>query len=205
MVEDTGLGMDSDTLARAFEPFFTTKPIGDGTGLGLSVVDGIVNQMGGFLRVASEPGTGTRFTLHFPIVPAPIEEPAAEREFAPAGGGRVVMVVEDAPTVRLMASRALAEAGYTVLQASDGVQALEKIRTHDGPLDLVITDLGMPSMNGQELARCLREERPNLPILFISGYGETENVTPYLQKPFSPDDLVARAGALLASATVSRV
>jgi PAS domain S-box-containing protein len=204
-VEDTGRGMDSETLARAFEPFFTTKAIGEGTGLGLSVVDGIVNQMGGYLRVASEPGTGTRFALCFPIVPAHVEMPAGQREFAPAGGGRVVMVVEDAPTVRQMAARALTEAGYAVLEAGDGLEALEKIRGHDGPVDLVITDLGMPAMNGQDLARCLREERPNLPILFISGYGETENLTPYLQKPFSPDELVAQAGALLASATVSRV
>ena len=203
-VEDTGRGMDEETMARAFEPFFTTKGVGEGTGLGLSVVDGIVSQMGGYLRVTSEPGTGTRFILHFPIVQQAAEEPAARREFAPSGGGRVVMVVEDAPTVRLMAARALEEAGYTVLEASDGLEALEKIRSHNGALDLVITDLGMPSMNGQELARCLREDRPNLPILFISGYGETENVTPYLQKPFSPDELVARAGALLASATLSR-
>jgi PAS domain S-box-containing protein len=203
-VEDTGRGMDPETLARAFEPFFTTKPVGEGTGLGLSVVDGIVNQMGGFLRVSSRPGLGTRFSLYFPVVTVPVETEPETREFGPAGGGRVVLVVEDAPTVRLMAGRALAEAGYSVLEAGDGVEALDMIRSRAGPLDLVITDLGLPSMNGQDLARCLRDERPNLPVLFMSGYGDAESVTPYLQKPFSPDELVRRAGALLGSGTAIR-
>jgi PAS domain S-box-containing protein len=201
VVEDTGRGMDPETLARAFEPFFTTKPVGEGTGLGLSVVDGIVNQMGGFLRVSSRPGLGSRFSLYFPLATIPADIEPETHEFAPAGGGRVVLVVEDAPTVRLMAGRALAEAGYTVLESGDGAEALDMIRSRTGPLDLVITDLGLPSMNGQDLARCLRQERPNLPVLFMSGYGDTESVSPYIQKPFSPDELVRRAGALLGSGT----
>ena len=116
-----------------------------------------------------------------------------------------MIVVEDAPTVRMMAARALAEAGYTVLEAGDGQEALDKIRSYAGPLDLVITDLGMPTMSGQDLARCLRDERPNVPVLFMSGYGDTEKVTPYLQKPFSPDELVRRAGALLTSGPPVRI
>jgi PAS domain S-box-containing protein len=200
LVEDTGYGMDAGTLQRAFEPFFTTKGVGQGTGLGLSVVDGIVSQSGGFLRVASAPGKGASFSVFFPLVqasapPAPIA--AAER--LPAGEGRSLLVVEDEPTVRATAVRTLKEAGYTVHEASQGQEALDILDQQSGSVDLVITDLGMPVMDGHELAKRVRARRPDLPILYMSGYGVSGTVSPFLPKPFSPDELIQRVAKVLAA------
>jgi PAS domain S-box-containing protein len=205
VVHDTGCGMDAATVQRVVEPFFTTKGVGQGTGLGLSVVDGIVSQSGGFMRITSAPGEGASFSVYFPLVQvsAPVG-PVAPQESLPAGNGRSVLVVEDELTVRTTAARALKEAGYAVHEASDGQEALDILEQRSGYTDLVITDLGMPVMDGHELARRLRATRPDLPILFISGYGDTGTVSPFLQKPFSPDDLVRRVGAVLAAATPSR-
>jgi PAS domain S-box-containing protein len=202
VVQDTGSGMDAATLQRALEPFFTTKGVGQGTGLGLSVVDGIVSQSGGFLRIASAPGEGATFSVYFPLVQEPTPAaPATPQENLPAGGGRGVLVVEDELTVRTTAARALKEAGYVVYEASQGQAALDTLEQWPGQIDLVITDLGMPVMDGHELARRLRSTWPDLPILFISGYGDSGGVSPFLQKPFSPDDLVRRAGRVLAAGT----
>jgi two-component system cell cycle sensor histidine kinase/response regulator CckA len=197
--------MDAATVQRVVEPFFTTKGVGEGTGLGLSVVDGIVSQSGGFMRITSAPGEGATFSVYFPLVQvsAPVG-PVAPLESLPAGNGRSVLVVEDELTVRTTAARALKEAGYAVHEASDGQEALDILEQRSGHTDLVITDLGMPVMDGHELARRLRATRPDLPILFISGYGDTGTVSPFLQKPFSPDDLVRRVGAVLTAATPSR-
>jgi PAS domain S-box-containing protein len=205
VVHDTGCGMDAATVQRVVEPFFTTKGVGEGTGLGLSVVDGIVSQSGGFMRITSAPGEGASFSVYFPLVQvsAPVG-PVAPQESLPAGNGRSVLVVEDELTVRTTAARALKEAGYAVHEASDGQEALDILEQRSGHTDLVITDLGMPVMDGHELARRLRATRPDLPILFISGYGDTGTVSPFLQKPFSPDDLIRRVGAVLAAATPSR-
>ena len=205
VVEDTGNGMDAATLQRAFEPFFTTKGVGQGTGLGLSVVDGIVSQSGGFMRIASVPGKGATFSVYFPLVQgsAPAA-PARPQESLAAGNGRSLLVVEDELTVRTTAVRALKEAGYAVHEASHGQEALDILEQQSGRVDLVITDLGMPVMDGHELARRLRATRPDLPILFMSGYGDSGKVSPYLQKPFSPDDLVRRVGIVLAAAAPSR-
>jgi PAS domain S-box-containing protein len=197
-VQDTGHGMDAATLRHAFEPFFTTKGVGQGTGLGLSVVDGIVSQSGGFVRVNSTPGMGAAFSLYFPL--AEVSTAAAEpkrRTPPPAADGRSILVVEDEPTVRTMAVRTLQDAGYRVHQANDGREALNLIEGSDGKVDLVVTDLGMPEMDGHELALHLRSLRPGLPVLYMSGYADAGTATPFLQKPFAPDDLVDRVAAIL--------
>jgi PAS domain S-box-containing protein len=197
-VEDTGRGMDAGTMRRAFEPFFTTKDVGMGTGLGLSVVHGIVNQTGGHIRVESEPGKGAAFTVYFPITSAGREaEPSDAAEPAPSAHGRLVLLVEDDALVRSMAGRGLEEAGYTVIQAADGRTALELVRQHAGQVDILITDLGMPGMDGYQLGRILHDERPDLPILYMSGYGDADTVQPLLRKPFSPDVLVQKVAEVL--------
>jgi len=198
VVKDTGRGMDRATLQRAFEPFFTTKAVGQGTGLGLSVVHGIVNQSGGSVRVESELGKGTTFTLYLPVSSdSRVSEQAVDTGAMAVEHGRVALVVEDDPVVRSMGSRGLREAGYTVLEAVNGREALELIRAHTGRLDVVITDIGMPEMDGHDLARWLGEERPEIPIVFMSGYGDPEPKVPFLQKPFPPDVLVRRVGQVL--------
>jgi PAS domain S-box-containing protein len=198
VVADTGHGMDPATLQRAFEPFFTTKDVGQGTGLGLSVVHGIVNQMGGHISVESDPNNGATFRVYFPIISSHrIAEPATVSEPVPPDHGRVALLVEDDPLVRAMAARGLVDAGYTVLEASHGRAALELVRSHEGRLDIVITDIGMPEMDGYELSRRLHEERPELPVLFMSGYGEVDNVNPLLRKPFEPDVLVQKVSEML--------
>jgi two-component system cell cycle sensor histidine kinase/response regulator CckA len=198
VVKDTGHGMDRATLQRAFEPFFTTKAVGQGTGLGLSVVHGIVNQSGGTVRVESELGKGTTFTLYLPISSAGREpgQPADTGTMA-TEHGRVALVIEDDPVVRGMAARGLREAGYDVLEAVNGREALELTRAHTGRLDVVVTDIGMPEMNGHDVARRLSEERPGVPIVFMSGYGDPEPKVPFLRKPFAPDVLVRRVGEML--------
>jgi CheY-like chemotaxis protein len=191
--------MDAATLRQAFEPFFTTKGVGQGTGLGLSVVDGIVSQSGGFVRVTSTPGQGATFSLYFPLAAAPSAPAEVKRRTPPpSADGRSVLVVEDEPTVRTMAARTLEDAGYRVYQATHGREALDLIEKTNGQVDLVVTDLGMPEMDGHELARRLRATRPRMPVLYMSGYGDAGVVTPFLQKPFSPDDLVDRVAAVLA-------
>jgi PAS domain S-box-containing protein len=207
IVEDSGHGMDSATLQRIFEPFFTTKSVGQGSGLGLAVVHGIVHQSGGHIRVESEPGRGSRFSLYFPVQahsPAPM--PPASEPVMPVQG-TMVLLVEDDPQVRVMATRTLTEAGYDVLEAENGRAALELVRHHPRRVDLVIADIGMPEMGGHDLARRLHEERPELPVVFISGYGsekaESESngagETPFLQKPFAPDVLVRTVAEVLAA------
>jgi CheY-like chemotaxis protein len=206
IVRDTGHGMDPPTLRRAFEPFFTTKEVGKGSGLGLAVAHGIVHQIGGHIRVESAASHGTTFRLFFPkAAPMRVEERPVPGELHPAEPGSVTLVVEDDARVRTMAARALAEAGYGILEAESGRAALEVIRKHRGRLDLVVTDVGMPEMDGYELARRLREERPGLRVLFMTGYGDGHHREHsaaaeggrVLQKPFSPDDLVRTAAEVL--------
>jgi CheY-like chemotaxis protein len=198
---DTGHGMDATTLQRMFEPFFTTKPMGQGTGLGLSVVHGIITQSGGYVRVMSEPGRGATFKVYLPVAtsvrPA---EPAAAGAMAPARQGHVALVVEDDDLVRAMAARGLVEAGYTTLEAENGRAALDLLRGRRGRVDVVITDVGMPEMDGYELARQLEQERPDLPIIYMTGYGDVEVAGPFLRKPFSPDAFVRKVGEVLAFA-----
>ena len=206
-VRDTGVGMDRQTLRRAFEPFFTTKEIGQGTGLGLSVVHGIVAQVGGQIQADSEPGRGSVFTLRLPIAAAPAASSGTIGAGAggPPPGGATVLVVEDDETVRRMTVRALGEAGYATLEATDGREALDLVRERPSPPDLVVTDLGMPRMDGHELAQRLRADHPSLPVLLISGHVHPDpqpaegQPWPLLRKPFPPEELVRHVGEMLAA------
>jgi CheY-like chemotaxis protein len=204
-VRDTGSGMDAATLARVFEPFFTTKPAGVGTGLGLSTVYGIVKQNRGYVSLESAPGAGTTVGVYLPLVPAPAPEEPPEPEQRPAAGGtETILLVEDEPAIRAVANRALGEHGYTVLAASDGAHALALAEAHGWAIDLLVTDVVMPAMSGRELAERLCEGRARMPVLFMSGYSESNAYagalapgTNLLNKPFTPRELLERVrGAL---------
>ena len=200
-VTDTGTGMDKRTIARIFDPFFTTKPAGKGTGLGLATVFGIVAQSGGQISVDSELGEGTTFTLDFPRVSAPGEQSIDQQQPGPMHAvSGVVLLAEDEPAVRDFTKRALERAGYTVLTAGTGDEALQASREWQDRIDVLVTDVVMPGMHGPELAYRLRQERPDIGLLYISGYAEDavagggEFATPgaFLPKPFTTDAL-ARA------------
>ena len=205
-VSDTGHGMDEDTKARIFEPFFTTKPLGRGTGLGLSTVYGIVKQHGGNIWLYSEPDKGTTFKVYLPTVDAVAESPGA----APNGviqrkGHETVLVAEDDEPLRRLTYRALTNLGYTVLQADRASTALDLARRHKGPIDLLLTDVVMPDMNGRKLAETLRAARPTLRVLFMSGYPDgaithhdmLEKGVAYLAKPFTTDAIARRVREML--------
>ncbi len=205
-VSDTGCGMERDVLARIFEPFFTTKPVGQGTGLGLSTVYGIVKQSGGFVWVYSEPGEGSVFKVYLPEASAP-EEPDSPRASvaAPAGGSETILVIEDEDVVRNLACRGLRDHGYTVVEARNGAEGLRYVREHPGTVDLAISDVVMPEMGGRELAQSLALSDPGLPILFMSGYtgedvvqrGLLDPGAPFQQKPFTPITLATKVRAML--------
>jgi signal transduction histidine kinase len=208
-MSDTGHGMNQETAGHVFEPFFTTKGVGKGTGLGLSTVYGIVKQSDGYVWVESEPGRGTTFRVYLPITaaePAPAARGPA-RAVEPAGG-EVVLVVEDEPLVRAMAVRTLEDEGYRVLVAEHGAAALDLLERERASVELVVTDVAMAGVGGRELGLRLRKLRPDLPVLYMSGYPEDEVVRrglldeshPFLQKPFSPSALAATVGRLLAAA-----
>ena len=205
-VEDTGAGMSPEVRERIFEPFFTTKGPGHGTGLGLSTVYGIVAQSGGHVVVASEPGAGSTFTIYLPwhtdaLVPAPLAPPPPSVR----GGSETVLLVEDEHLVRQLTHEILRRHGYRVLQAGDGLQALEVLRGHAGRIDLLLTDVVMPRMSGRELVEQARPLRPDMRILYVSGYSEeaiarqgqlTEGIE-LLSKPFTPSVLTAKIRQLL--------
>ena len=205
VVHDTGTGIDADTLERIFEPFFTTKEVGKGTGLGLSVVYGIVQQSRGWIRVFSRPGAGTTFRILLPRAGGPPPAPAAASSRAAGPLTGTVLVVDDEPAVRRTTRRLLERAGFAVLDAVDGEDALRISRAHPGPIDLLVTDVVMPRMAGPELARHLVRERPGTPVLFVSGYSE-DNAFPgasadghFLHKPFTADALTEAVTRLLRS------
>ncbi|HWP34371.1 MAG TPA: response regulator, partial [Thermodesulfobacteriota bacterium] len=205
-VSDTGCGMDAETRARIFEPFFTTKAPGQGTGLGLSTVYGIVAQSGGHIWVYSEPGRGATFKIYFPRVDEPAEEPRPAPPPVPAARGtETVLLVEDDAAVRALAAEVLRQGGYTVLEASSGDEALAVAQTHAGPIALVLTDLVMPGGRGSEVAQRLAALRPGLRVLYMSGYtargvvhhGLLEAGTAFLAKPFAPADLLRKVREVL--------
>jgi two-component system, cell cycle sensor histidine kinase and response regulator CckA len=207
-VSDTGAGMDEATRERIFEPFFTTKEPGKGTGLGLSTVYGIVKQSGGSIWVYSELGLGTSFKVYLPrhgaaapAVPAAASQPAS-------AAAATLLLVEDHEQVRTLVHMVLEKQGYTVLAAANGGEALAVAAAHDGPIDLVLTDLVMPGIGGKELVERLREERPGILALFTSGYAqgmveghELGDGEEFLAKPFDQSELAAAIGSILAAAS----
>jgi PAS domain S-box-containing protein len=205
-VSDTGVGMDSDTLAHAFEPFFTTKEQGKGTGLGLSTVYGIAEQAGGHVWVFSEPGVGTTFKVHLPEVRDAEEHATELTSRKPAArGAETLLLVEDEDSVRSLAREVLESQGYRVIEAEDGVEALRVAAAHDGPIQMLVTDVVMPRMGGGELAEKLAGMRPGIRVLFVSGYtddsiirhGVRERSSAFLQKPFALDAFAARVREVL--------
>ena len=213
-VADTGMGIDSATQVRIFEPFFTTKEQGKGTGLGLAVCYGIVRQANGHLWVYSERGRGTTFKVLLPRAVEDQEALAAPKpvEQLSSTGSETIMIVEDEPVVRRLTVRALAERGYHLLEAEDGESALAVAREHKGELQLLITDVVMPGMNGKELADRLTAERPDLRVLYISGYAEhavvrqgvlVEGIA-FLSKPFDLSELARTVREVLDKAPVGQ-
>jgi hypothetical protein len=204
-VSDTGSGMDAATRQRVFEPFFTTKPAGQGSGLGLATVYGIVKQSGGYIWVYSEVGHGTAFKIYLPEFTGTLPElPPAEVLLSPRGA-ETILIVEDEAAVRRMAARALAAQGYAILEAENGAEALAVLARGGSPIDLVLTDVVMPLVNGRELGERLSVERPGLRVLFMSGYTDDDIVrrgllrpgSPFLQKPFMPGDLSRKVREVL--------
>ncbi|MBL4848129.1 MAG: ABC transporter substrate-binding protein [Planctomycetes bacterium] len=207
-VSDTGEGIAEDVREHIFEPFFTTKGVGHGTGLGLATVYGVVTGLKGFVRVESELGQGSTFSVYLPASEGALAADSARVLPLTRGdvGGerRVVLVCEDETEVRRLVSRTLTQVGYEVLLAADGEQALEVARQHPGAIDLLICDVVMPGKSGPLVAAGLRTDRPHLPVLFMSGYAQEgldrhglEEIE-LLRKPFGLDELVARVGELLA-------
>lgn len=206
-VSDTGTGMDAQTKARVFEPFFTTKPVGKGTGLGLATVYGVVKQSGGYIWVYSEVGHGTSFKIFLPRVDAASQPVLVASAPSITNGTGTILVAEDEAGVRQIMRRVLETRGYTVLTARDGGEAMAMAEGHRGPIDLLMSDVVMPDMNGRELARRLTAIRPTLQVLFLSGYtddaifqhGVLQPGVFFLQKPFSPGDLARKVQDVLAA------
>lgn len=220
-VSDTGVGISGQIIAKIFEPFFTTKAAGEGTGLGLATVYGIVRQSDGYIVVDSAAGQGTTFSIYLPPVaaevavggeagtvvpwldPAPSPALHPEPQARPANAS-TVLLVDDEPGVRAFAARALRRSGYRVLEAGDGEAALALLRSEPGPVDLLVTDVVMPGMDGHTLMRLLGESMSDLAVIFMSGYaegvlggGEGASVRRFLMKPFTLSELTARVGETL--------
>ena len=195
-VSDTGCGMDPLVQAQVFEPFFTTKPPGKGTGLGLSTVYGIVQQSGGAITLQSQVGTGTTFRIYLPVSPkaaASSDDSSSVR----ASGAGTILLIEDEPAVRALVAKILHDAGYHVLEASHGIEALQKLQTLLEPPDLILTDVVMPQMSGLDLIQQVRQRHANAKVLYMSGYSDHPALkhdvltgTAFLQKPFTPGGLI---------------
>ena len=203
---DTGCGMPPEVLERIFEPFFTTKEVGKGTGLGLSTVYGLIAQIGGHIRVASQPGQGTCFTILLPAVAKAGDDSGFEKAAAgPLAGTETILIAEDEPAVRKLLHAALSAQGYRVLDAEDGQAALRVCRDHAGAIHLAVVDLVMPTLGGQGLVRQLVPRYPNLKILYMSGYTDhpvdlqelPDVQKAFLQKPFSSEVLLRTVRGLL--------
>jgi CheY-like chemotaxis protein len=200
--------MPLETQAHLFEPFFTTKPKGQGTGLGLATVYGIIKQSGGFIWVESEPGQGSTFKIYFPCFEEglPTPEPAKVRGPARLARGKgTILVAEDEAGVRSLVRETLKSKGYHILEAAGAAQAVEIAEQHTKPIHLLLTDVVMPRIGGKELAERLRTLHPETKVLYMSGYtddavalrGIAEGGTPFLQKPFLPDALLLKVREIL--------
>ncbi|RME71988.1 MAG: response regulator [Chloroflexi bacterium] len=206
-VSDTGVGMDAETRQRIFEPFFTTKRKGEGTGLGLATVYNIIRHHRGSIWVYSEPGQGTVFKIYLPTAEQVEKAEAEAPEAAPPGQGETILVVEDEAAVRQLVAETLQAHGYTVLSAEHPARAVEQVRGRSQPVDLLLTDVVMPSMNGMELYRRLAEIWPEMKVLYMSGYtdnavvqhGILQEGLAFLQKPFTIPDLLRRVRQTLES------
>jgi PAS domain S-box-containing protein len=205
-VSDTGVGMDTEQQARLFEPFYTTKERGKGTGLGLSTTYGVVKQSGGSIWVYSERGQGTTFKIYLPQCEEPLDAPhEAPLPAIPLTGTETALLVEDEPEVRRLVEKILGMQGYTVMSAASPAEAIAHSRGHSGAIEILVTDVIMPGMNGRELARVLSTARPSLRVLYMSGYtdaviaqqGILEPGTAFLSKPFTPDALARKVREVL--------
>ncbi len=202
-VSDTGVGMPPEVLARAFEPFYTTKPTGEGTGLGLSMVYGFARQSGGQVRIYSEVGQGTTVCIYLPRYYGELardDEPTKAVDMSPSGHSETVLIVDDEPTVRMLISDILEELGYVAVEAADSVAGLKLLQS-DARIDLLVTDVGLPGgMNGRQMADAARITRPELKVLFITGYAENSvlgngRLAPgmaVMTKPFPVETMAAR-------------
>jgi len=209
-VSDTGTGIPKEHLGKIFDPFFTTKATGQGTGLGLATVYGIVKQTGGYITVESEIGRGTAFRIYLPRFRGEVSQPAeAERSaLRDVTGQDTILLVEDEEAVRSFAARALKLRGYDVLEASGGEEALEIVKNRDGVIDLLITDVVMPNMDGPTLVRNVRRLRPGIQVIFMSGYAEEAfrrndekaETLHFLPKPFGLKQLAAKVKEVLSGA-----
>jgi len=204
-VSDTGIGMSPEVQAQVFDPFFTTKELGKGTGLGLATVYGIVKQSGGYICVHSQLGSGATFKVYLPRVEAktPVREANLTREHVPAGSG-TILLVEDEVALREVTSEYLRSKGYAVVDAGDGVAALQLCKSHTGPIDLLITDVVMPGSSGPSVAKAVLEARPGLRTIFMSGYTDRTLIpellgpnAAFLQKPVSLDALARKVHSML--------
>ena len=197
-VRDTGRGMDADTLQRIFEPFFTTKGVGEGTGLGLATVYGIVKQSGGHIDAASTPGQGSLFRVILPMVPE--VKTSAPPQTQTTGGHETILLVEDERAVATLAESLLQRMGYRVMTAFSAAEAIALAGGYAGVIDLVLTDVVMPGASGRDLVEQLRGARPGVRVLYMSGYpadavvrhGVEEGDVPFLQKPFTMASLAAK-------------
>jgi CheY-like chemotaxis protein len=203
-VSDTGVGIAPGLIEKVFDPFFTTKPLGQGTGLGLSMVYGFVRQSGGQVRIHSQVGMGTSVKLYLPISEAKAAPTQRRRISAPHGDGERVLIIEDEPAVRMLVREVLEELRYEAVEFADPLAAVPYLASAER-IDLMISDVGLPGMNGRQLAETARAHRPELPILFITGYAENAAIRSgflganmsMVTKPFSLDELAARVSELI--------
>jgi CheY-like chemotaxis protein len=206
-VEDTGTGIAPAVLARMWEPFVTTKGAGKGTGLGLPIVRGIVNNHGGFIQLLTTPGRGSSFRIYLPVAEASGIPPLRVATSAPRGDGELILVVDDEPPIRDMIANMLSRHGYRVLAASDGVEATAFFAKHADGIKLVVSDLNMPNLDGAMLARVLKRMNPDVRVLLVSGLDSPGENRPgfrpeeftgaFLHKPFKADELQRKVGELL--------
>jgi CheY-like chemotaxis protein len=210
-VSDTGTGMTPAVMAKAFEPFFTTKPIGSGTGLGLSMIYGFARQSGGQVRLHSVPGQGTTVTIYLPRdghAAQPEAVPASLSDAPRATGAETVLVVDDEESIRMLVTETLGDLGYRAIEAADGPAALRAL-SGDRHVDLLVTDVGLPGMNGRQLADAIRSTRPGLKVLFITGYAENavlnhghlEAGMHVITKPFAMEALASRIREIITAAS----